>query len=58
MLKTSLVPIKNHILSKKERSKERDDSLKKFQEWQQIKIKWRQEIARSRGLFLPDCFYA
>lgn len=54
MLKTSLVPIKNHILSKKERSKERDDSLKKFQEWQQIKVKWRQDIAQTRGLFLSD----
>ena len=56
MLKTSLVPIKNHIVSKKERSKERNESLKRFQEWQQIKVKWRQDIARSRGLFLFDLF--
>ena len=58
MLKTSLIPIKNHILSKKERFKERNDSLKRFQEWQQIKVKWRQDIARSRGLFLSDLFCA
>ena len=58
MLKTSLVPIKNHILSKKERSKERNDSMKRFQEWQQIKVKWRQDIARSRGWFLSDSFCA
>ena len=58
MLKTSLIPIKNHVLSKKERSKERNDSLKRFQEWQQIKVKWRQDIARSRGLFLSDFFCA
>ena len=58
MLKTSLVPIKNHIVSKKERSKERNESLKRFQEWQQIKVKWQQDIARSRGLFLSDFFCA
>ena len=58
MLKTSLIPIKNHALSKKERSKERNDSLKRWEEWQQIKVKWRKDIARCRGLFLSDFFCA
>ena len=45
MMKISLVTIKNHGLSKKERSKKQNDPLKRFQEWQQIKVKWQQDIA-------------